>query len=199
MKITSIVVPDACIPLLLEQRTHYLNNPAVEYSAELNETYLEICDYLPNDSRILDIGCGMAGIDVLLGKHYGNGAKITISDKQGVSKVINCGFHENADEFSNYHDFDAALKLLESNGISNVECVDLNHQPFPCSEFDVVISLLSWGFHYPITTYNPKVSRGGVIIADIRNGTNGDELLGKYGKVKKISERKKHHRVLVQC
>lgn len=178
-----LTVPDICMPLLLEQRTHYTKNTALEYCLELNDTF----------------GCGMAGIDVLLGKRYGNEAKITISDKQGTSKVINAGFHENASDFSNYHDFEAALKLLESNGITNVNCVDLNLSPLPTDEFDVVISLLSWGFHYPISTYSPKVSKGGVIIADIRNGTTGDQSLGEYGKVNIVSNSKKHHRVLVQC
>jgi len=195
----SIIVPEICIPLLMEQRTHYTKNPAVEYSVELNDVYHEIFKYLPIGGRILDIGCGMAGIDVLLGLHYGDDAKITIADKQGISKVINAGFHKNASDFSNYHDFDAAIKLLESNGISGVDCVDLNYKPLPDTKFDVVISLLSWGFHYPISTYNPKVSSGGVIIADIRYDTNGYQLLSEYGKVNILSSGKKHNRVLVQC
>lgn len=194
-----IVVPDICIPLLKEQRTHYLKNPALEYSDELNVTFEGFERYLPAGGKVLDIGCGMAGIDVLLAHHYKNQSKITIADKQGVSSEINCGYHEKAEAFSNYHDFKAALKLLEINGVNNVECIDLNFQKLPEGKFDIVISLLSWGFHYPIDTYHPNLNIGGIIISDVRKNTKGIEQLSKYGKVEIIKTSKKYERVVVQC
>lgn len=81
---TNLHVPDACLPLLREQRTHY-TDPARQYGEELTQTFAQIKPFLPRTAkRILDIGSGMAGIDVLLGRHYPD-ATIHLLDKSGVS------------------------------------------------------------------------------------------------------------------
>ena len=44
---------------------------AHEYSEDMRNEYLKIKEHLPADcSSILDIGCGIASIDVFLNKHY---------------------------------------------------------------------------------------------------------------------------------
>lgn len=194
-----IIVPDRCIPLLKEHRTHYTGDFVKSYSNELESTYKGFAPYLPRHGYVLDIGCGMAGIDILLDRHYQGKAEITLVDKNGQSDRINAGFHESADAFAHYHSFDHALEMMAVNGVENVETVDLLVQQFPRKKFSVVISLLSWGFHYPIDTYAPRVCRGGVIIADIRKGTDGIEKLGQYGQVVIVHESKKYSRVVVKC
>lgn len=166
-----LCIPKRCLPLLREQRTHYTGDIERAYSEELERTFEGMAPYLPESAEwILDIGCGMAGIDVFLAKRYPE-ATIVLLDKHGVSPVINAGFNALAEDFAHYHDFSAALELLRANGIENpVECVDIAHDPFPTCEFDVVVSLLSWGFHYPLSTYSPACR--GVIVADIRKGTD---------------------------
>lgn len=195
-----LFVPEICRPLLKEQRTHYPGDLATCYSQELEATYLGFKDLLPEGGRILDIGCGMAGIDVFLAKHYGKGARITLCDKQGLSKKINAGFNPRAEDFAHYHDFAAAIALLKANKVpfNRIDrCIDLHQDPFPEDEFDVVISLLSWGFHYPISTYRPKSA--GVVIADIRRGTDGEKELEAYGELTVVHEAKKYRRVVVKC
>ena len=180
-----MIVPDQCLPLLREQRTHYLDL-AQDYGTELRKTYESIKPYLPDRAqRILDIGCGMAGIDVLLSEHYGHEVEIVLVDKQGVSPTILSGFAQSGDWFSHYHDFGAAIELLEVNGVplKNVRCVNLIEEPFPEEDCDIAISLLSWGFHFPISDYFPAVRKGGVIIVDVRKGTDGISLLSERGKV----------------
>ena len=177
-----MIVPDRCVPLLRLQRTHYRDIGA-EYGAELAETFDTFKAHLPQTAKcILDIGCGMAGIDVLLHRHYPD-AEIVLLDRQGVSDKPKTGHHRSAESFGNYHDFGGALELLEANGVSmdRIRTHDVGVDPFPADEFDVVISLLSWGFHYRISTYRPNVH--GVIIADVRNA-EGESSLRAYGETR---------------
>lgn len=159
-----ISVPNMCLPLLREQRTHYTpGREAEQYSAELERTFEHIKAVVKTPPRrVLDIGCGMAGIDVLIGREWPE-CEIHLLDKDGVSPVINSGYHDKAGDFSHYHSFDCALAMLAENGVQNrLAC----YQDLPNIEFDLVISLLSWGFHYPLTTYAPNCT--GLFIVDAR-------------------------------
>lgn len=189
------------MPLLLEHRTHYGKNFASEYMQELLQTYQHFSQYLPNKAKlhVLDIGCGMCGIDVFISQNYPKKTEFVLLDKNGTSKKINCGFHKDVKDFSFYSDFSQAAALLESNGVDDYQFVDISKHEFPKKSFDVVISLLSWGFHYPISTYNPAIKKGGIIIADIRKGTDGEKQLSNFGELKIIHEAKKLKRVLVKC
>lgn len=192
-----LIVPDTCLPLLREQRTHYAD-PARQYGAELAQTFETFRNYLPADvDSVLDIGSGMAGIDVLLGRRYPR-ATLHLLDKQGVSVRVNAGFNARAEDFAHYNDFALATELLAGNGVRNrVICHDMNRYPFPDAEFDVVVSLLSWGFHYPIASYAPRCS--GVMVVDVRKGTDGEDALREYGLVTVVHEAEKYRRVVVEC
>src|SRR5665811_673575 len=42
-----------------------------EYRSDITNEYEEICPFLPPEiDAVLDIGCGIAGIDALLDEHY---------------------------------------------------------------------------------------------------------------------------------
>ncbi len=193
----TISVPPRCLPLLREQRTHY-TDVGRQYGDELARTFDTFRDYLPVTAEaILDIGSGMAGIDVLLGRHYPV-ATLHLLDKQGVSDRINAGFNACAGDFAHYNDFDAALELLTENGVANeVVCHDMHREAFPVEHFDVVVSLLSWGFHYPISTYAPRCR--GTMVVDVRKGTDGEDELAEYGSVIIVHEARKYRRVVVEC
>lgn len=196
-----MIVPDRCVPLLREQRTSYRDIPN-EYADEMRRTYDSFAHVLPERAeRILDIGCGMAGIDVHLSDHYGHNVEIVLADKEGVSPTILGGFAKSGDWFSHYHDFAAALELLGVNGVplANVRTVDLLQESMPDEPVDVAISLLSWGFHYPIADYRPNVRPGGVIIADVRRHTDGLAELAKRGRVEIVHQETKYQRAVCQC
>src|SRR5690606_42148389 len=61
----AVIVPNMCLPLLREQRTHYTQGrEAEQYSAELERTFDQIKSAVKTPPRrVLDIGCGMAGIE----------------------------------------------------------------------------------------------------------------------------------------
>ena len=193
----SLIVPPECLPLLREQRTHY-EDVAAEYGRELAATFESISGRLPGTARrILDIGSGMAGIDVFLARRYPD-AEIHLLDKQGVSSRINAGYNASADQFSHYNDFTLARELLRQNGVQNtVVCHDMRRDPFPDVEFDIVVSLLSWGFHYPIETYSPRCC--GTLVVDVRRGTGGLQALSAMGAVSVVHEAEKYQRVVIRC
>lgn len=192
-----MIVPIKCERLLREQRTQLVE--LSEYETELEKTYNGFKDYLPKDAKnILDIGCGMSWIDVFLSKHYDHKIKIHLADKHGVSPKILSGFATHKDEFSHYHNFDYAIELLTINDVPKENIIQHNllRKDLPTDEFDIVISLLSWGFHYPISNYRPNLSKNGIIIVDVRYHTTGMKELQKFGTCLPIYESRKYARML---
>lgn len=161
------------------------------YFQDMDRTFEGLRDYLPSKAdNILDIGCGMGGIDLFLYNHFGPGINIFLLDSHKTDLDINIGFHQDADSFSFYNDFDLSRLYLSENGVleSSIHTVNIEADQFPSDrKFDVIISLLSWGFHYPLATYLEAVkatlSDDSSLIVDIRNSTDGFEILEKsFGK-----------------
>jgi SAM-dependent methyltransferase len=159
--------------------------------------------HLPLDvNAILDIGCGVAGIDILLHRHYGEASHIHyyLLDRTEVSDRVFYGYKPEA-AFCN--SLQVAEALLASNGIQS-ECIKTlpvsSDYCFEAGEVDLVISLLSWGSHYPIPMYLENVSQclkpGGVLIVDVRQETDGvDKLMERFPNLQTISEDEKKLRV----
>ena len=66
---------------------------------------------------------------------------------------------------------------------------------------DLILSLMSWGFHYPVSTYLQSVYNtfrdGGIVILDIRKGTEGRNIIDKqFGNSMIIQNFSKYERVL---
>jgi len=166
------------------------------YRKDIDNEYRGIKQFLPSEaSAILDIGCGVAGIDVLLYKHYSNsGLNIFLLDKTQEDKIIHYGLKQ---EGSFYNSLPLAKLLLTKNGITP-ENIYLQEVTPDCrihfkSTFDLVISLLSWGHHYPVFTYldevYSKLNPGGILIMDVRKESDGlDELEEKFHNIQVISE-----------
>jgi SAM-dependent methyltransferase len=174
------------------------------YSREIEAEFAQLRDFLPKEcAALLDIGCGVAGIDVLLYGFYGTQRpSVHLLDRTRTAEQIRYGFRERA---SFYNSLEVAKLLLESNGVPS-ERVDLleatdSNEVRVNRPLDLVISLLSWGFHYPIETYLDKVygclADGGRLILDVRRGTGGMDLLRRaFGNSSIIDEGKKHDRAL---
>lgn len=149
-----ILIPESCLKWAKAQR------PDSDYLTGLLHDFKTIEPHLPIEvSSILDIGCGIAGIDVLLKRKYPR-ARLELLDGDGDKTVY--GWHENKNLI--YNDRKATEDLLRANGFSVDRWHDVGTKEH--LKADLVISLISWGFHYPLSTY--KVS--GYVIADIRRG-----------------------------
>jgi len=162
-----VIVPESAEKWIKIQRTK-LTKP---YAEAVYDDYKEIEPFLPKDvNTILDIGCGLAGIDVFLRERYPNA---TIMLKDGDGMEVFYGWNERC-KF--YNSILATEEFLKANGVEAF---------WHCGEMkaDLVISLYSWGFHYPLSTYDVS----GYIIADLRK--KNEEPRGTI-----ISETKKKFR-----
>jgi SAM-dependent methyltransferase len=187
--------------LLMPGRTKKL------FSIDMEREYELIKNFLPaNLKNILDIGCGVGGIDIMFHKHYiAKNIKphFHLLDKSEVNSRVYYGLEKEA---AYYNSLSVARDLLIANGVepSHVYTQEVGRDPiFPGKKFDLVVSLISWGFHYPITTYLDYVynalSSGGSLIIDVRKGTDGEEKLQqKFGNLTVMSEAAKHRRILVK-
>lgn len=141
---------------------------------------------------ILDIGCGVAGINALLSQHYSNDQPdIFLSDFHAIDARIHYGFHELP---AAYNSLDVSRQLLTANGvpygkIHNVSPLSLEKEVSKGS-IDLVLSILAWGFHFPIETYLPVVHHAmtdqGRLILDIRHDTEGIESLEKFFQIERL-------------
>ena len=176
------------------------------YETDLKNDYCAIKEFLPKTCcNVLDIGCGVAGINVFINGHYPDRAvNFYLLDKSQVDRTVFYGFNPKG-EF--YNSLEIAREMLTKNGIVDscvqlVEATDCNDIKVN-SKIDLVISLISWGFHYSVGTYLDKVydvlNEDGVAILDIRKGTDClNEVKRKFDKVAVIMETKSFHRVLMK-
>jgi len=172
------------------------------YQTMLQDDFDNICEHLPvNAESILDIGCGVAGLDAILYRfyiHQGSQLDMFLVDKTGMSEKIHYFYSEKA---AIYNSLDVAKHLLEENGVESSHIVTIDADQFNSKEMasvDLVISTLAWGFHFPVSVYISKVyelmKEGGVLILDVREGSDGLNTLKEYFENYEII--KKGHRFL---
>lgn len=129
--------------------------------------------------RVTDIGCGFAGIDVLLTRwlHVG---EVMLIDGDGSSPRAG-GFHSLTIP---WNDVRIAEQFVRENVIVDIHSATVPPAP-PAWETDLIISLKSWGHHYEVDCYLAYARRclrpGGLIILDIRKNTDGRHKLENYG------------------
>jgi SAM-dependent methyltransferase len=183
----------------------FSNRIKIEFWEDMEREYITMRNILPQKATsILDIGSGIAGINAFINKHYNNKIDIYLLDKTQTDERVYYYYHERG---SVYNSLTLAKELLKQNGVDESrihtqEATDDN-QILIDTTFDIVVSLISWGFHYPVTTYldvvYQKLKPKGVLIIDIRKETGGEkELKGKFGNATVIFETSKYWRVLAK-
>jgi len=145
------------------------------YSRMIHADFEMIRPHLqPRVSHILDIGCGIGGFDVLLFRYYRDspGLKIDLLDRTDPHTIPRYGFLQGM-EF--YNALEVSSAVLRRNGVpaSAFQSLDAGAEDaFPQGPLDLVVSLASWGFHYPLSTYLKQVDQalapGGRLILDVR-------------------------------
>jgi hypothetical protein len=155
--------------LIKKHRTEYSDLSTQEaiqsYRDQMIIEFNEILPYLPKEiNSIMDIGCGVAGIDILLMQRYPN-ASLILLDEDGNREEVG-GFHQT---YTPYTSREVVNKLLEMNGITRYKWKPIGSKGL--LKADLVISLLSWGYHYPLSTYKVKSK---MTICDVRDGYEPD-------------------------
>ncbi|PLS79248.1 MAG: hypothetical protein CYG59_14275 [Chloroflexi bacterium] len=176
------------------------------YVEDMCKEFQSIQHVLPQTcSAILDIGCGVAGIDVLLHRHYGNPSPhFYLLDKSHVEKAVWYLFKSDG---AFYNSLDVVKQVLRTNGIAEDhihvrEATNDYRMPLD-TPMDLVLSLLSWGFHYPVAPYIRAVHRllrnNGVVILDVRKDTDGlDVLRQHFQQIEVIVDAPKYERIVAR-
>lgn len=155
------------------------------YGEMMGAEFAEITPHLPlRAAAVLDIGCGVGGLDVLLSRHYaqqGGAPQLYLVDKTEVSPRIYYGFHPSA---AVYNSLAVTGELLAANGVDAAHVHLIDAADFAAQVpggLDVALSLYAWGFHFPVDTYldavHERLRPGGVLILDVRRHSGGEERL----------------------
>ena len=110
-------------------------------------------NFLPqNVINIMDIGCGLGIIDILLNNFYNKQTNFYLLDKNKVDSKIKYGFNSN---YESYNSLNETKNLLLKNEINTnqINIFDVDKKIEINKKIDLVISLKSMGYHYPIDNY----------------------------------------------
>ena len=156
----------------IEKRTEELFRREIE----------SIKDYLPkNAENIMDIGCGLGIINIYLNQIYNNQPNFFLLDKNRIDKEIKYGF---SSEYESYSDLNQTKNLLLNNNINSLHTIDVEKDIKIENKIDLVISLKSMGYHYPIDQYLKLFSTccndNTCFIFDVSEGYYNASLLKKY-------------------
>ena len=132
----------------------YLINPneiSKNYFNLMNKEFSLIDKYIKHNNKILSIGSGVGGLEILIHKKFNN--HITFIEKNYISKKVKYGWDIKNKEAYN------SLKLLEkfllNNGFEREKfnLFDFDKDKLPEEKFDIVISLYSLDYHYNFNLY----------------------------------------------
>lgn len=170
------------------------------YGKEMKTEWELLCHALPQDiKRILDIGCGIGGIHKFTFRDY-QPEMIVLADYNTIERRVYYRFHRKAAVYSSLRD---TQNYLTYHGVpsSCLKLIDLGNEELPHDiKFDFIMSLLSWGYHYPIQRYvdyvRDHLTDRGVVLLDCRKGTGGLDIFQQYFHTNVILETTKFQRLL---
>jgi SAM-dependent methyltransferase len=173
-----------------------------DYGEEMQVEFERRVKFMPTRARsVLDIGCGLAGLDLHIYNYLrDNDPSVYLLDRTRVEDRVWYMFKANG---AFYNSLELAKLNLVRNGVpaDRVHCLeapDDGKLDDLVPSVDLVTSTISWGFHYPIGVYLASVARvmsnGGVLLVDIRKGTDGLQELERQfpGATEVVAEGEKH-------
>lgn len=189
MSPADLIIPDDCVRFIRMQRSRYIERKVPDpqevkrrYAAHVAEDFAGMAPHLPEHvGAILEIGCGVGALAVHMKHHYPD-ARLELLDGDTVTREGGAGYSANSDV---YNSRAITELMLSANGCKVDRWLDIGTREL--LEADLIVSLASLGFHYPLSTYRLK----GLCIVDLRRGAEK-----RRGKV--IFEGIKHDRCLFQ-
>ena len=132
----------------------YLISPArisKSYHDLMEKEFLVIKKYFKNNDKILSIGSGVGGLEILMSKKLDS--HVTFIEKNYISKKIKYGWDKMNHEA--YNNLNLLEKFLLDNGIkkNNFAIFDFDKEKLPDTKFDVIVSLYSLDYHYEFELY----------------------------------------------
>jgi precorrin-6B methylase 2 len=136
---------------------------------------------LPNDATIVDVGCGIAVVDLLL-YSYLPSSNFFLIDRTNVdieslgNNLPNICY---AEDYPVYHSWEPIVDAIESSNFDRKRFNFLDCEHNIPDGVDCITSYLSWCFHYPKERYwhyIDKLKPGGKLILDVRTLGNRDVI-----------------------
>ncbi|WP_156097835.1 class I SAM-dependent methyltransferase [Synechococcus sp. KORDI-100] len=127
--------------------------------------------------KVLDIGAGFAGYDILLAQKYKH-LNLTILDASDEDQEFKLGFQKVAEKYNDFNvlDFLFLQSHIRKERYELIDFRGLDIQTWVkqrVAQYDVIQSLFSWCFHYPYDVYRDAaqllLKPGGILIVDCRN------------------------------
>lgn len=124
---------------------------------------------------VLDIGCGLGIFDLAIHDFYKGNSSITyhLLDKTTTPEEEKNVYYGHRETGAFYNNLNYTKEFLTLNGITpnNINCITVDDDNVitngdlrkNLSNIDLIISIISWGFHYPVSTYLDTVHK---ILAD---------------------------------
>lgn len=173
MRAVRMDVPQVALAMM--QRTELYAAAGKLYSELMREEAERLLPLL-HEGRVLDIGAGMAGYWIHVNDLRPRAFEVDILDFDRVDPLLRYGFRQQETQEA-YNASDAVKLFLERNGAGGLlgqyfdaanSLEELGDQPL----YQSIISLYSWGFHYPFSTYSNLAAKllepGGHLILDVR-------------------------------
>jgi len=176
----NVILNNQFIDLVKMQRPYIQGDSNQEifenYLQDVAQDFDDIKSYLQDTKYLVDLGAGMGGIDYMIKQQFPN-IEIVAMDGEQVVDGEHYGYTDNLQFYSNNS---VAEKFFKDNNLSVIFCPAADDVVVDC---DTLISLNSWGFHYPVHRYIKfvKQNRPRTIILDLRIGQqdlSDLELLG---------------------
>ena len=138
----------------------YLINPvkiSKSYFDLMEKEFLLIKKYLKNNDKILSIGSGIGGLEILINKNLNS--HITFIEKNYISKKIKYGWDKKNQEA--YNNLNLLKKFLLDNDIKkdNFAIFDFDKDKLPDTKFDLIVSLYSLDYHYEFELYKHYLNK----------------------------------------
>lgn len=135
-------------------------------------------------SSLLDLGCGYAIICVYVVAAARCVTRVELVDGDGSGAPAN-GFRPDTRAWFDVRVGAATLRANVPLEVAEVRAHVAGAVPEDLEPVDLLISCRSWGHHYPIQTYAREAPRwvrpGGMVVTDIRRGTDGLEQMRRLG------------------
>lgn len=110
---------------------------------------------------VLDIGCGLGIYDLAMHDFYGPGIDFYMLDKTTTTEEESNVFYGYKEKGAFYNNLDYTREFLELNGVDSekihIISVDETEKIEAIPKLDLIISIISCGFHYPLSTYFDRI------------------------------------------
>lgn len=127
-----------------------LRQGGADYVRQSRAEYEAIRGFLGTPRRILELGCGLGRMSVVLHRHFGDERiHFVLADADEVTHADNVSGWDPGRDF--YNDLAATKAFCSANGLTNFSLFDLHRGSLDeIGRVDLLCSFLSVGFHFPI-------------------------------------------------